>query len=130
MTSNIKVVLPPPTVRALTEQQIEAVTGYLRGDRDELRLTVDLDPVLKNLAELARVYFGDLVAGIQGRDQPDFARFTADLAAALDDLRNGRAPRCPGCRSPRTRPTAPPTSSSGRSRSGSGRRCARRSRRR
>ncbi|MCF3170072.1 hypothetical protein IPZ64_24620 [Streptomyces violaceoruber] len=95
VTSNIKVVLPPPTVRALTEQQIEAVTGYLRGDRDELRLTVDLDPVLKNLADLARVYFGDLVAGIQGRDQPDFERFTADLAAALDDLRNGRAPALP-----------------------------------
>ncbi|MGX5392319.1 hypothetical protein ACWLMY_10645 [Streptomyces anulatus] len=95
VTSNIKVVLPPTTVRALTDQQIEAVTGYLRGDRDELRLTVDLAPVLENLADLARVYFGDLVAHIQGRDQPDFERFTADLATALDALKEGRAPNLP-----------------------------------
>ncbi|WP_128819167.1 hypothetical protein [Streptomyces sp. S063] len=95
VTSNIKVVLPPATVRALTDQQIAAVTGYLRGDRDELRLTVDLAPVLENLADLARVYFGDLVAHVQGRDQPDFERFTADLAAGLDDLKEGRAPELP-----------------------------------
>ncbi|MFD3644372.1 MULTISPECIES: hypothetical protein [Streptomyces] len=95
VTSNIKVVLPPATVRALTDQQIEAVTGYLRGDRDELRMTVDLAPVLENLADLARVYFGDLVAGIQGSDQPDFDRFTADLATALDALKQGRAPNLP-----------------------------------
>lgn len=95
VTSNIKIVLPPATVRALTDQQIEAVTGYLRGDRDELRLTVDLAPVLENLADLARVYFGDLVAGIQGGEQPDFERFTADLATALDALKEGRAPNLP-----------------------------------
>lgn len=95
VTSNIKVVLPPTTVRALTDQQIEAVTGYLRGDRDELRLTIDLAPVLENLADLARVYFGDLVAHVQGRDQPDFERFTADLATALDALKEGRAPNLP-----------------------------------
>ncbi|MFH9264879.1 hypothetical protein ACH4KN_11545 [Streptomyces sp. NPDC017546] len=95
VTSNIKVVLPPATVRALTDQQIEAVTGYLRGDRDELRLTVGLDPVLQNLIGLARVYLGDLVAGIQGSDQPDFERFTADLATALDALEEGRAPNLP-----------------------------------
>ncbi|MFI0592386.1 hypothetical protein [Streptomyces griseus] len=95
VTSNIKVVLPPATVRALTDQQIEAVTGYLRGDRGELRLTVDLAPVLENLADLAQVYFGDLVANVQGGDQPDFERFTADLATALDALREGRAPELP-----------------------------------
>ncbi|MEV7909990.1 PI-PLC domain-containing protein [Streptomyces griseus] len=95
VTSNIKVVLPPTTVRALTDQQIEAVTGYLRGDRDELRLTVDLAPVLENLADLAQVYFGDLVANVQGGDQPDFERFTADLATALDALKEGRAPELP-----------------------------------
>ncbi|NEB37268.1 hypothetical protein [Streptomyces sp. SID14515] len=95
VTSNIKVVLPPATVRALTDQQIEAVTGYLRGDRDELRLTVDLAPVLENLADLAQVYFGDLVANVQGGDQPDFERFTADLATALDALKEGRAPALP-----------------------------------
>ncbi|MFI1227487.1 MULTISPECIES: hypothetical protein [unclassified Streptomyces] len=95
VTSNIKVVLPPATVRALADQQIEAVTGYLRGDRDELRLTVDIAPVLENLGDLARIYFGDLVANLQGRDEPDFERFTADLGTALDALKDGRAPALP-----------------------------------
>ncbi|MFE9696408.1 hypothetical protein [Streptomyces sp. NPDC006270] len=95
VTSNIKVVLPPATVRALTDQQIDAVTRYLRGEDDELRLTVDLAPVLENLADLARVYFGDLVAHLQGLDRPDFERFTADLTSALDDLKEGRAPELP-----------------------------------
>ncbi|MFJ9624021.1 hypothetical protein [Streptomyces sp. NPDC101181] len=95
VTSNIKVVLPPETVRSLTDQQIRAVTGHLRGESDELRLRVDITPVLENLGDLARIYFGDLVANLQGRDQPDFARFTADLDSALGELKQGRAPALP-----------------------------------
>ncbi|MEI7033409.1 hypothetical protein [Streptomyces pratensis] len=95
VTSNIKVVLPPDTVRALTDQQIHAVTAYVRGESDELRLTVDMAPVLENLGDLARVYFGDLVANLQGRERPDFDRFTDDLDAALDALAEGRAPTLP-----------------------------------
>ncbi|MFE2295091.1 hypothetical protein [Streptomyces sp. NPDC059452] len=95
ITSNVKVVLPPATVRSLTDQQIHALTDYLRGDTDELRLSVDIEPVLRNLAELARIYFGDLVANLQDQDEPDFARFTDDLTAALEALREGRAPALP-----------------------------------
>ncbi|MFJ1593549.1 hypothetical protein ACIOD0_25385 [Kitasatospora albolonga] len=95
VTSNVKVVLPPATVRSLTDQQIHALTDYLRGDTRELRLNVDIEPVLANLAELARIYFGDLVANLQDQDEPDFARFTADLTAALEALREGRAPALP-----------------------------------
>ncbi|MFH9764994.1 hypothetical protein IFE09_32575 [Streptomyces microflavus] len=95
VTSNIKVVLPPATVRSLTDQQIHALTDYLRGDTGELRLNVDIDPVLRNLADLARIYFGDLVANLQDRDEPDFARFTDDLTTALEALGEGRAPTLP-----------------------------------
>ncbi|MEU0162609.1 PI-PLC domain-containing protein [Streptomyces sp. NPDC006261] len=95
VTSNIKVVLPPATVRSLTDQQIHALTDYLRGDTDELRLDVDIDPVLRNLADLARIYFGDLVASLQDQEEPDFARFTDDLTAALEALKEGRAPTLP-----------------------------------
>lgn len=95
VTSNIKVVLPPETVRSLTDQQILALTGYLRGDTDELRLAVDIDPVLTNLADLARIYFGDLVASLQGQEEPDFARFTDDLTTSFEALRQGRAPTLP-----------------------------------
>ncbi|MFD7863073.1 hypothetical protein [Streptomyces sp. NPDC059783] len=92
VTSNIKVVLPPETVRYLAHQQIDSVVGYLRGDVGTLRLTVDLRPVAAGLGELTQIYFGDLVASLQDRDEPDFAAFSADLNAALADLVAGRGP--------------------------------------
>lgn len=92
VTSNIKVVLPPEKVRDLTREQIGSVVGYLRGDRDTLRLTVDLRPVAGNLVDLTQIYFGDLVASLQNRAEPDFAAFSADLHRALESLVAGRTP--------------------------------------
>ncbi|WP_338702965.1 hypothetical protein V2W30_36960 [Streptomyces sp. Q6] len=92
VTSNIKLVLPPETVRDLTLEQIQAVVGYLNGTRGSLDLTVDLRPVLAHLDDLAQTYFGDLVAGVQRSPEPDFERFTADLSDALRELSAGRAP--------------------------------------
>ncbi|MFE9855493.1 hypothetical protein [Streptomyces sp. NPDC005780] len=92
ITSNIKVVLPPEKVRDLTHQQIDSVVGYLRGDVDTLRLTVDLRPVADNLGDLTQIYFGDLVASLQNRAEPDFAAFSADLVRALEGLVAGRIP--------------------------------------
>ncbi|MCW8378094.1 PI-PLC domain-containing protein [Streptomyces justiciae] len=92
VTSNIKLVLPPETVRDLTQEQIGNAVGYLRGDRDTLDLSVDLRPVLDNVDDLAQVYFGDLVASVQNRTEPDFAAFSADLSAALEHVVAGRVP--------------------------------------
>lgn len=92
ITSNLKLVLPPETVRDLTQRQIDAVVGYLGGKRDSLDLTVDLRPVLANLNDLAQIYFGDLVASVQDRPEPDFERFSADLSAALGDVVAGQVP--------------------------------------
>ncbi|MFI1722707.1 hypothetical protein [Streptomyces sp. NPDC020489] len=92
VTSNVTLVLPPATVRELAHEQIESVTGYLAGDRDDLTLTVDLRPVLANINDLVHIYFGDLVAAVQQRPEPDFAAFSADLSAALKKVRAGQAP--------------------------------------
>ncbi|WP_425840214.1 hypothetical protein [Streptomyces fractus] len=92
ITSNIKLVLPPDTLRDLTRQQIDAVVGYLNGDRADLRLVVDLRPVLANLGDLAHTYFGDLVAGVQDRSEPDFDRFRSELADGVRELAAGHAP--------------------------------------
>ncbi|WP_353946336.1 PI-PLC domain-containing protein [Streptomyces sp. HUAS MG91] len=93
VTSNIKLVLPPDTVRALVRQRIDATVGYLNGSRSTLDLTVDLGPVLANLDQLAQIYLGDLVAGVQNRSEPDFERFSADVSDALRELAAGRAPQ-------------------------------------
>lgn len=92
LTSNVKLVLPPETARELTHEQIEAVVGYLNGDRSSLVLTVDLRPVLTNINDLAQIYFGDLVASVQNRPEPDFDAFSTDLSAALKDVVAGRVP--------------------------------------
>ena len=63
--SNLKIVLPPATLRQLVDEQISLVVDYLRGDTSTLGLSIDLKPVLKNLAVLAQIYLGDLVASLQ-----------------------------------------------------------------
>ncbi|WP_406463532.1 hypothetical protein OH768_48490 [Streptomyces sp. NBC_01622] len=83
VTSNLKLVLPPETVRDLTQQQIDAVVGYLGGERDSLVLKVDLRPVLANLNDLAQIYFGDLVASVQNRRWLALATGGAAVAGLL-----------------------------------------------
>ncbi|MGW6022307.1 hypothetical protein [Streptomyces sp. NPDC055099] len=92
VTSNLKIVLPPETLRAMADRQIEEVTGYLRGDHETLRLTADLRPVLTNVGALAQTYFGDLVASVQREPEPDFPAFLADLDGAARAVSTGVAP--------------------------------------
>ncbi|MEV8019867.1 hypothetical protein AB0O76_26655 [Streptomyces sp. NPDC086554] len=92
VTSNLKIVLPPETLRAMTDRQIEEVTGYLRGEHDTLRLTADLRPLLTNVGNLAQTYFADLVASVQRQPEPDFPAFVADLDRAAKSLATGEPP--------------------------------------
>ncbi|MEU9171649.1 hypothetical protein AB0D34_28295 [Streptomyces sp. NPDC048420] len=125
ITSNLKLVLPPETVRELTDTQIDAVVGYLNGDRDSLALKVDPRPVPANLDDLAHTYFGDLVSSVQRKAEPDFAAFSTDLNAALKALVAGHAPRrFPHCRFPSSRPSSRPTGSWTPYPRSNGRRCA------
>ncbi|MFJ8937404.1 hypothetical protein ACIRL0_17125 [Streptomyces sp. NPDC102365] len=86
LTSNLKTVLPPETLRALTDQQIGHLVDYLRGTTDDLR------PVVANITGLTRVYFGDLVSSLQERREPDFPAFLADLKDAVGQVGAGRPP--------------------------------------
>ncbi|MEW2217999.1 PI-PLC domain-containing protein [Streptomyces sp. NPDC006990] len=92
VTANLKTVLPPATVRELTDEQIAEVTSYLRGEKDTLSVSVDLSPVLANMDKLAEVYLGGLVSQAQGRDKADFPAAVQRIDAALDDVAAGRRP--------------------------------------
>ncbi|MEU3255124.1 PI-PLC domain-containing protein [Streptomyces sp. NPDC006997] len=92
LTANVKVVIPPETLRAMTERQITEVVRYLEGDRDRLRLTVDLAPLVENVETLSRIYFADAVAAAQQRPEPDFAAFVDRLSRTATELLAGRAP--------------------------------------
>ncbi|TGA88701.1 hypothetical protein [Streptomyces sp. MZ04] len=92
VTSNLKIVLPPETLRTMADRQIAEVTGYLRGEHDTLRLTVDLRPLLTNVGNLAQTYFGDLVASVQRQPEPDFPAFLADLGKSANAVAEGVPP--------------------------------------
>lgn len=90
--ANLKLVLPPTTLRDLTNEQIDAVVRYLRGDTAKLALSVDLTPIVDNLRVLAQDYLGDLVAAVQQRNVPNFTAFMASLRSDLNNLAEGRRP--------------------------------------
>ncbi|MFE0171342.1 hypothetical protein ACFWZ2_03425 [Streptomyces sp. NPDC059002] len=92
LTSNLKNVLPPATLRTLVDEQIGHVVAYMRGEEAVLSLTVDVTPVLTNIGSFAEIYLGDLVASVQGRPAPDFPAFVQGLSGALDDIAAGRRP--------------------------------------
>lgn len=96
VTANLKMVLPPSTVRELTGGQIDRVIGYLRGETDTLAVSVDLKPVLANLDQLAQVYLGRLVSGPEkgpeNRSEAELAATLGRIDAALDKIAAGERP--------------------------------------
>ncbi|QPP07959.1 hypothetical protein G4Z16_17845 [Streptomyces bathyalis] len=92
VTANLKTVLPPATVRQLTDEQIAALVGYFRGDSDTLGVSVNLRPVLANVGELAQVYLGDLASGQRASPESDVSAALARLDKALDRIAEGRKP--------------------------------------
>ena len=92
ITSNLKVVIPPETLRTMGEGQIAEVVHYLEGDRGRLRITVDLEPVVANVERLSQAYFGDAVAALQERSEPDFQAFVQRLSDLVAQVVAGEAP--------------------------------------
>ncbi|MEU5751348.1 PI-PLC domain-containing protein [Streptomyces sp. NPDC047829] len=92
ITSNLKVVIPPETLRVMTDRQIAEVIHFLEGDRDRLRVTVDLEPVVANVERLSQAYFGEAVAALQQRSEPDFQAFVQRLSELAAQVVAGEAP--------------------------------------
>ncbi|WP_344524524.1 hypothetical protein [Streptomyces albiaxialis] len=95
VTANLKTVLPPATVRELTDEQIVALVRYLRGDTDTLSLSVDLTPLLANLSGLGEVYLSSLVSDSEGHSEKQLDSALKKLDTALDDVAAGRKPDLP-----------------------------------
>ncbi|MFD4258126.1 hypothetical protein ACFWR9_10965 [Streptomyces sp. NPDC058534] len=92
ITSNLKVVIPPETLRTMGDRQIAEVVHYLEGDSDRLRITVDLEPVVANVERLSQAYFGDAVAALQERSEPDFQAFVQRMSELVARVVAGEAP--------------------------------------
>ncbi|MFR9794863.1 PI-PLC domain-containing protein [Streptomyces sp. MS06] len=92
VTANLKVVIPAQTLRAMGDRQIAEVIRYLEGDRDTLRLTVDLGPIVANIERISRTYFADAVASLQQRSEPDYQAFVDGVVHTAGQLVAGHAP--------------------------------------
>ncbi|WP_055488522.1 hypothetical protein [Streptomyces sp. WMMB 322] len=92
VTANLKTVLPPATVRELTDEQIASLTGYFRGDSDTLGVSVNLRPVMANVGKLAQVYLGDLTSGNRAAPEADVSAALTRIDKALDSVAAGRKP--------------------------------------
>lgn len=92
VTTNLKLVIPPEDLRTIGDRQISEVIHYLEGDRDELRLRIDLRPIVANIGRLGQIYFADAIASLQQRSEPDYGTFKKRVSDVVRRLLAGEAP--------------------------------------
>ncbi|HSA52104.1 MAG TPA: hypothetical protein VLH10_18610 [Yinghuangia sp.] len=92
VTANLRLVLPPSTLRGMAGDQIGRTVAYLRGEEDDLHFTVDLKPVINNLGGVAEVFVGDLAGDVPSVTKANAPAFVASVQQALDALAQGRSP--------------------------------------
>ncbi|ABD12367.1 hypothetical protein CcI156_11175 [Frankia sp. CcI156] len=93
VTANLRTVLPPSTIQAMTDEQINRIVAYLRADTDDVELAVDLRPIFDNISGLANRYVaGELGAGTSYQ-VTTVQEFTHGVVTALDDIAAGRPPK-------------------------------------
>lgn len=92
VTANLRLVLPPSTLRGMTADQIGQTVAYLRGDEGDLHFTVDLKPVINNLGGVAEVFVGDLTGDVPSVTESNAPAFVASVQRALDALAQGQSP--------------------------------------
>jgi len=93
ITANLRTVLPPSTVEGLTDEQIDHVVGYLRGDQDNVALTADMRPLFANISGLANRYLAGEIGAGTTYQVSNVSDFTGDVLAALDAVAAGRPPK-------------------------------------
>ncbi|MDI2129824.1 hypothetical protein [Yinghuangia seranimata] len=91
-TANLRLVVPPATLRGMAGDQIGRTVAWLRGDERDLHFVVDLKPIVNNLGGIAEVFVGDLTGGVPSVTEKNAPDFVASVQNALDALAAGRSP--------------------------------------
>jgi hypothetical protein len=89
---NIRLVLPPDTVRQVIVTLSDDAVRWLRGDVDTLRLRIDLHPIVANIAGAAAAYLSEVLAAVPAAPAGDVIDFRTELRGFVGDLRAGRTP--------------------------------------
>ncbi|MGX7679730.1 hypothetical protein ACSMXN_12645 [Jatrophihabitans sp. DSM 45814] len=89
---NVRLVLPPDTLRELVAEQLRRFLRWLNGDTPTLELDVSLDPVLANLQGAAESYLSEVLAATPELKTVTVQDFEQRFRQVVNDLRNGRRP--------------------------------------
>ncbi|WP_250279663.1 hypothetical protein [Frankia sp. Cppng1_Ct_nod] len=92
LTANLRVVIPPSSLKGVAASLADRTAAYLSGSGDTLYLRIDLRPVLANVSQLASTYLAGEVAGATTYPVDDVSRFTVGLLDALEQLSKGHPP--------------------------------------
>ena len=92
LTSNLRVVIPPATLRALVGSTVDSITEYLRAERDNIDLGVAVQPLVDNVKQIADHYLTDAIVNTESFEAQDLGQFGDAALRFFSDLENGRTP--------------------------------------
>ena len=90
--SLLRLVLPPDTLKTVTEQTITAIIAYLNGDTKRIDTRVDLNAIMGNLSKVAGQQAANLLANATDQHQDSLEAFDTVLQQFVTDLQNGDIP--------------------------------------
>ena len=93
VTSNLRVIIPPSTLRTLVGSTISSLTAYLRNQRDDIDLGVAVDPLVDNIRSLAEHYLVDAVVNTPSFQSKNLDDFGDGVVKFLADIQAGRKPK-------------------------------------
>jgi hypothetical protein len=93
VTSNLRVIIPPSTLRALVGSTISSLTAYLRNQRDNIDLGVAVEPLVDNVRSLAEHYLIDAVVNTPSFQSKNLDDFGDGVVKFFADIQAGRKPK-------------------------------------
>jgi hypothetical protein len=92
ITSNLRVIIPPATLRALVGSTIGSLTQYLSGERDDIDLGVAVAPLVANVKQLVEHYLIDAIVNTESFQARNLDEFGDAVFQFFVDVSAGRTP--------------------------------------
>ncbi|MEX2256135.1 MAG: hypothetical protein WEC34_11910 [Acidimicrobiia bacterium] len=90
--ANLRLVVPPDTLRDTLDRTLVTLTEWLRDERDDIDADFAIGSIEKNLERLNRVYLTDLVSGLEPLVTNEISVFTQRLEEFQAQIEAGQTP--------------------------------------
>ena len=92
VTGNLRIVIPPATLRALVTRAIDQLTGYMTAKRDEVTVEYAVAPILDNVRDLARIYLTNAIVNTPSFEADNLGEFGESVQTFVADIQAGKKP--------------------------------------